>query len=52
MAARLSSQPGDPDHSIIYTRQHSSNEKEMPALGSEVPDAAAIAMIRSWIANL
>jgi hypothetical protein len=51
--ATIIAKPGDPDHSIIYTRMHSSDpKKKMPALGSEVPDAAAISMIRTWIANL
>jgi hypothetical protein len=51
--ATIVAKPGDPDHSIIYTRMHSSDpKKKMPALGSEIPDAAAITMIRSWIANL
>ena len=47
--ATIIAKPGDPDHSIIYTRMHSSDQKKkMPALGSEVPDVAAISMIRNW----
>lgn len=51
--ASIVAKPGDPDRSLIYTRMHSTDpKKRMPALGSEIEDAQAVAMIRAWITTL
>jgi uncharacterized repeat protein (TIGR03806 family) len=44
--------PGDPDRSILLHRMTLTGLGRMPHIGSRVPHAAAIQMIREWIAKL
>lgn len=44
--------PGDPDHSGLVQRMESRDRlRQMPPLGSERVDRAAVALIRAWIAE-
>lgn len=44
--------PGDPFRSVLYYRMAKSGSGRMPHLGSEVPDAVGLRLIRDWIVSL
>ena len=51
--ATVIAKPGDPDHSIIFTRMKAADPKrQMPALANEVIDSSGVTQIRGWITNL
>jgi hypothetical protein len=46
-------EPGRPDSSVLFARMRSRNPHvQMPPLGSQIPDAEALALIERWIHNL
>lgn len=44
--------PGDPAHSIVSLRMHSTGGDRMPQVGSYVVDDAGVALIDAWIAAM
>jgi len=45
--------PGDPDASAVIVRMRSrGDDKQMPPLGTELPDDDGIAAVSAWIAAL
>ena len=41
--------PGDPDNSVLVHRMESLGDERMPAIGSNIVDTKAMAVIREWI---